>query len=107
MDELMTVCGWPLGTVKKFWCCRGPVRHTQIVYPCSTVWSMGFSWSSAVAQEVTVGMLLQSGFPSHRIICDSEELPFSSANVAVVATDDTIFIGNDRGEQEARFKSFD
>ena len=77
------------------------------LHPASVTWPMGFSWSSAVAQEVTVAIVLRSGFLMNNIICDSEELPESSANVAVVATDDTIFIGNSLTEQVSQVEAFD
>jgi hypothetical protein len=68
---------------------------------------MGFSWSSAVAQDVTMGVLLQTGFPEAAIICDSEELPSDDAELAVIATDDTLFLHRDPIAAAARLEAFD
>ncbi len=68
---------------------------------------MGFAWSSAVAQDVTLGILRSSGFPDAGVLCDAEETPADDEELAVVATDDTIFFHRDPATARARLAAFD
>ena len=68
---------------------------------------MGFAWSSAVAQDVTLGILRSSGFPDAGVLCDAEETPTDDEELAVVATDDTIFFHRDPAIARARLAAFD
>ncbi len=62
----------------------------ELLYPATCVWPMGFSWSSSVAQDTTIGLLTSTGLAEVNIICDSEELPADDSELVVVATDDCI-----------------
>ena len=68
---------------------------------------MGFAWSSAVAQHTTVGALLTTGFAEDHIVCDTEPSPGDQRELAVVATDDVIFIHRDRIEALTRLSEYD
>ena len=85
----------------------GPLRGRMLAFPASLTWPMGFSWSSAIAQDVTLGVLLSTGFREEAIICDSEELPADTAELAVVATDDTIFFHRNEEVAMERLAKFD
>ena len=68
---------------------------------------MGFSFSSTVAQETTLGIAVAAGIEESCIICDSEELPGTMDELAVVATDDTIVLHTDASAAERRLEAFD
>ena len=78
-----------------------------LVFPSSRTWPMGFAWSSAVAQDTTVGTLLSTGFPEDHIVCDTEPFPVDQRELAVVATDDVIFIHRDQEEALDRLSQYD
>ena len=46
-----------------------------LLYPASSSWPMDYSWSSAIAQDVTLGILRESGLPEDFVLCDSADLP--------------------------------
>ncbi len=78
-----------------------------MLHPASLAWPMGFAWSSAVAQDVTLGLLDRAGLPEESILCDSEEAPADDEESAIVATDDTIFFHRDPAVARARLAAFD
>ena len=45
------------------------------LFPSSRVWPMGYSWSSAVAQDVSLGLLRCGGFSEDQVICVEEPVP--------------------------------
>ena len=53
---------------------------------------MMFSWSSAVAQDTTLGTVLAIDLNPSCVICDHEELPADHSALVVVATDDVLFL---------------
>ena len=68
---------------------------------------MGFAWSSCVAQDTTVNVLVTTGLDEDKTICDTEPLPLCQRELAVVATDDVIFIHRDKEEGRERLHRFD
>ena len=80
---------------------------TTLLYPSSVSWPMGFAWSSCVAQDTTVSVLTSSGFDEECIICDSHPLPCCQKELAIVATDDVVFVHRDRETALSRVHSFD
>ena len=74
ISELVTVGGMSLGEVRQ--CCGNPasITPTQSLFPCSRVWPMGYSWSSAVAQDVSLGLLWCAGFREEQVLCVEEPL---------------------------------
>ena len=68
------------------------IRPGLVLYPCSTSWPMGFSWSSAVAQLVTIAALTDTGFSEDSILSDLHPVPLDSSEIASVCTDDTVFM---------------
>ena len=61
-----------------------------LLYPVHTVWPMGFSWSSCVAQSNTLGALLEAGVKPSAILSLDHALPTSQVELCAVATDDTL-----------------
>ena len=85
---------------------RDMLADATLLYPSSVTWPMGFAWSSCVAQDTTVSVLTSTGFDESCIICDSEPLPACQRELAIVATDDVVFVHRDRDEAIARVLSF-
>jgi hypothetical protein len=57
---------------------------------------MGFAWSSAIAQDATLGLLRASGFPESQVLAETSPAPLAMDRLAVVATDDVIFFHRSR-----------
>ena len=52
---------------------------------------MGYGWSSAVAQDVTLGALLATGLDEQCVVSPDYELPACQDELAIGATDDVVF----------------
>ena len=83
------------------------LAYASLLYPSSISWPMGFAWSSCVAQDTTVSVLTFSGFDEESIICDTHPLPLHQEELAIVATDDVVFVHRDKEAALARVTSFD
>ncbi|CAE7547923.1 unnamed protein product [Symbiodinium natans] len=70
----------------------------SVLFPVHTVWPMGFSWSSAVAQNTTVATCVAAGIDEGAIISPDYPLPSSYDEVCFVATDDTILMHKTLGQ---------
>ena len=68
---------------------------------------MGFSWSSAVAQDVSVSALLATGLPEDHILSDLHPMPECHDEIALIATDDTILINTNREQGLKRVKELE
>ena len=77
------------------------------LFPASTVWRMGFSWSSAVAQDCAVHCCLESGVPTTAFLCMEQPLPLDQSELCGVATDDTIFVHRSQAAAQDRLKRLD
>ncbi len=82
MTDIRAHCGPGVGTSE--------LHDDMVVYPCSRVWPMGYSWSSTVAQDVSLGLLRCSGFSEDQVVCVEEPPPESQREAAFVLTDDCI-----------------
>ena len=60
------------------------------LFPCSQVWPMGYSWSSAIAQDVTLGLLRHGGFAEEQVLCATEAPPLDQRECLFVLTDDCL-----------------
>ncbi|CAE7188709.1 unnamed protein product, partial [Symbiodinium sp. KB8] len=76
------------------------------LYPTSTVWPMGFSWSSCVAQACTVACCLKAGVQEQDFI-SMDSPPPSGPEICGVATDDTFFFHKDKLVGERRLHQLD
>ncbi len=108
--EIAAGLGVPLADLRRFMLDDAGLALTSRtrLHPASLTWPMGFSWSSAVAQDVTLGIVTRSGVSESCVLCDAEEeVPCDDTELATVATDDTIFFHRDPDIARARLASFD
>ena len=68
------------------------VNRNLKLFPVHCTWPMGFSWSSAVAQDTTVATCIQAGISEQNIISLDCDPPSCQDEVCFVATDDTILV---------------
>ena len=85
----------------------GTVHADALLYPASTTWPMGFSWSSAIAQDTTLGILEASGLPRTQVLADSHPVPRDQSELAIVATDDVVLVHRCRRTAVARLEKLD
>lgn len=85
---------------------HGPLSPHDKVYPASTVWPMGFSWSSCVAQASTVACCREAGVPDCAFMT-MEDPPPCGCEACGVATDDTFFIHRSLALGQERLKKLD
>lgn len=82
--------------------CTDPLVDTSrgdlTVWPCSTVWPMGHSWSSSIAQHTMVGTCKRAGLSSDQFLAGELTLPDAFAPAVAVATDDINLF--ERGSRE-------
>ncbi len=74
----------------------GASLHASSFVPCATVWPMGFSWSSCVAQESLLAIARDAGLESRHVLACDVELPHDLSLVFAAATDD-LMIFSDAG----------
>ena len=78
----------------------------DLMYPASTVWPMGFSWSSCIAQAATVACCMEAGVDKQSFM--AMDLPPPVGKEACgVATDDTFFFHFDRQLGQRRLGMLD
>ena len=80
---------------------------SDIVYPCHTVWPMGYSWSSAVPQACTLSCVAGSGIDEAQILSPDHPVPSDQCELCMVATDDTVFIHTDSVMASEALRNFD
>ena len=68
------------------------VKPNLQLFPVHCTWPMGFSWSSAVAQDTTVATCVQAGIDEQSIISLDCDPPSCQDEVCFVATDDTVLV---------------
>ncbi|CAE7942083.1 unnamed protein product [Symbiodinium sp. KB8] len=74
---------------------RTALHPDAMLFPASTVWPMGFSWSSCIAQACTVACCLEAGVAEENFL-SMDVPPSNGVEACGVATDDTFFIHKDR-----------
>lgn len=67
-------------------------------FPTHAVWPMGFSWSSAVAQDTTIATCLAAGIKEESIMSLDHPVPEHHDEVCFVATDDTVLVHKDKNK---------
>ncbi len=60
-----------------------------------------------MSHKTTLGIVQRPGLPLEQVICDSEELPDQHSELAVVATDDVIFLHQNVAMVRPRLAAFD
>ena len=68
------------------------VTGSTKIFPVHTVWPMGFSWSSAVAQETTLALCRRAGIDECSVLSLDHAVPACFDEACFVATDDTVLV---------------
>lgn len=68
--------------------------HARL-FPVHCIWPMGFSWSSAVAQDTTISMCLKAGVAEENIASLDHPSPENQTEMCFVATDDVVLVHKD------------
>ena len=71
------------------------VKADMWLYPANVVWPMGFSWSSAVAQDTTLAVCARAGIREESILSPDHGPPQQQQELVFVATDDTVLVHRD------------
>ena len=71
------------------------LKQTEL-FPVNVVWPMGFSWSSCIAQDTSVGCVLEAGVAEKCILSLDHALPEHQEELCAVATDDIMFFHKNR-----------
>jgi len=108
LNGIMSICGVSSADLQQFIVCAhlDKLEPDTPLFPASTVWPMGFSWSSCIAQACVVECCKQAGVPQHAFM-SMDCLPPSGAEACGVATDDTFFIHKSRPLAESRLTNLD
>ena len=72
------------------------LRKQTELFPVNVVWPMGFSWSSCIAQDTSVGCVLEAGVAEKCILSLDHALPEHQEELCAVATDDIMFFHKNR-----------
>ena len=101
--------GWTLDILCTFVDDLGGSRLTEdmMLHPAHAVWPMGFSWSSAVAQSVTLSVATTAGVSRDNILCADCPPPQDQSELCWVATDDTVFAHRDLSLGKRTLEQFD
>ena len=67
-----------------------PSSPTDMLWPCSKVWGMGFAWSSFVAQETLLGVCARAGLSNQVALAVGHPVPASEPVFFSLATDDVM-----------------
>ena len=84
-----------------------PLQVSEDIFPVSTVWPMGFSWPSVVAQSTTLACVVRAGVPLECALSVECPPPSHQAELCMVATDDTVFMHRDKAQAVATLQKFD
>ena len=77
------------------------------LFPVHSIWPMGFSWSSAVAQDTTIGMCIKAGISEDNIMSLDHKSPHNQDEVCFVATDDVVLVHADAGRGACTLNKLD
>ncbi|CAE7254004.1 unnamed protein product [Symbiodinium sp. KB8] len=89
LQELRDIAGFSADEAAG--CMQDGDRATDMVFPVSNVWSMGFSWSSFVAQEALLACCTDAGLGPDKVLACDIRTPSSFSEVIAAATDDAMF----------------
>ena len=97
LHELARICAVSFDKLLEYVACEDRVDISPFapLYPTSTVWPMGFSWSSCVAQACTIACCSKAGVQDNAFMTLDCPPPVG-AEVCGVATDDTFFFHKDK-----------
>ena len=108
LQELSRVGKVPWRTLQKYVAGSSGqgLSRFALLYPTSTVWPMGFSWSSCVAQACTVACCVEAGVNNSDFLTLDSAPPYGQ-EACGVATDDTFFFHKDRRLGQERLRRLD
>ena len=109
LHELSRVCQFPIDNFVDFVVGDNETHNLSRftpLFPTSTVWPMGFSWSSCVAQACTVSCWLEAGVAEDAFM-SLDSPPPSGVEACGVATDDTFFFHKDKQAGAERLRRLD
>ena len=97
LHELAHTCAVSFDKLLEYVACEDRVDISPLapLYPTSTVWPMGFSWSSCVAQACTIACCSKAGVQDNAFMTLDCPPPVG-VEVCGVATDDTFFFHKDK-----------
>ena len=81
--------------------------NASLLYPAHAVWPMGFSWSSAVAQDTTLFTCVSTGIQEESILSLDHDVPVQQDELCFVATDDTVLAHKCKERGKAVLNSLD
>ena len=87
--------------------CGAPLLAQTRLFPVGVTYPMGFSWSSAVAQDCMLQTCLDAEVKQSQILCDAECPPIKQHEVATVCTDNVMFFHTDATSGTQRLQQFD
>jgi len=109
VDDLVGVGGLNMDEIQSFVVDGTTVRSGLVLVPVNLTWSMGISWSSAVAQSTMTHAVLQAGYRPSSFLTEEFALPADPRDTVAVATDDIGVLvvgadpaGHDRSVARAR-----
>lgn len=106
LHELRRISGLSLTDLATFIADGADVGLFAPLFPTSTVWPMGFSWSSCVAQACAVACCFEAGVEDGSFMC-MDRPPPSGQEACGVATDDAFFIHKDKDIGQQRLLRLD
>jgi hypothetical protein len=68
LQELLDTAGLNIDELIPFWRGPSPLSGKTFVYPAARVWSMGFSWSSCISQEVALTCCYRAGLTPTKVL---------------------------------------
>ena len=102
-EVLQPFFGRPCVTVLELMTVTGNTK----VFPASTVWPMGFSWSSFVGQSCMLQVAKNAGIADENILTLDGEAPKVQRELCAVATDDIFLFHRDPSEARTTLSNLD
>ena len=106
--ELMTATGLSQEEIRNYVVDHpDSVTVNTKVFPASTVWPMGFSWSSFVGQSCMLQVAKNAGIADENILTLDGEAPKVQRELCAVATDDILLFHRDLSEARTTLSNLD
>ena len=83
------------------------LTRRTVLFPVNVVWPMGFSWSSCVAQDTSVGCVLEAGVAEDCILSLDHALPRHQQELCAVCTDDVLLFHKNHRRGRATLRRLD
>lgn len=83
------------------------LSRSHSVFPVEATWPMGFSWSSAEAQDVSIDTCVEAGLPMECLLSVDEAPPALQQELACVVTEEKLLFHFDREVGSYRLQCLD